>query len=147
MNNVPTTMFTPNKTDYIQEMKVKKGLSQTLPFEKIQFNLDALRSYELFSVFHTYFPLVISVNYQKDTKYFAFISYGHFQKDKSGNITGAHIAKQVVLVSNLLEVNTTQINGIPFEIKSIYGLTNETDKGAEKGDGVVATGVADDGET
>ncbi len=63
MNNVPTTMFTPNKTDYIQEMKVQKGLGQTMPFEKIQFNIDALRSYELFSVYHTYFPLVISVNY------------------------------------------------------------------------------------
>lgn len=36
---------------------------------------------------------------------------------------------------------------MPFEIKSIYGLKNETDTGAAvKDEGEIATGVQDDGE-
>ena len=40
------------------------------------------------------------------------MSYATFSKDSKGAINGAHINKQVVL-----------INGLPFEIKSIYGMT------------------------
>ena len=61
VNNVPTMMFTPNKTDYIQDMKVTKGLGQGI--DKVHFSMSAMQSYELFSVYHTYFPLVISINY------------------------------------------------------------------------------------
>ena len=78
-------------------MKVPKGLGQAI--EKVHFSMSALQSYELFSVYHTYFPLVISINYQKNEKLFAFISYGHFRKDSAGKINGAQITKQVVLVS------------------------------------------------
>ena len=65
MNNVPTMMYTPNKDHYIQEMRVKPGMNQEVPFEKVRFHMDHIRSYELFSVFHNYYPLVISFNYQR----------------------------------------------------------------------------------
>jgi hypothetical protein len=32
MNNVPTMMYTPNKENYIQEMKVKKGMARRVSF-------------------------------------------------------------------------------------------------------------------
>jgi len=44
------------------------------------------------------------------------ISYCVFTIDSQKNITGARVIKQVVL-----------INGLPFEIKSIYGMTEESD--------------------
>ena len=44
------------------------------------------------------------------------MSYGVFQKNGEGNISGARIVKQVVL-----------INGMPFEIKSIYGMVQDDD--------------------
>ena len=44
------------------------------------------------------------------------MSYATFTKDGNGAINGAHIKKQVVL-----------INGLPFEIKSIYGMVQEED--------------------
>ena len=48
MNNVPTMMYTPNKENYIQEMKIKKGMGTTIDFEKVQFDLTHMKSYELF---------------------------------------------------------------------------------------------------
>lgn len=48
MNNVPTMMYTPNKENYIQEMKVKKGMGITIDFDKCQFDLTHMKSYELF---------------------------------------------------------------------------------------------------
>lgn len=56
-------MYTPNKDNYIQEMKIKKGLGQTLPFEKVQFEMKHMRQYELFQTFHSYYPVVFSINY------------------------------------------------------------------------------------
>jgi hypothetical protein len=44
------------------------------------------------------------------------ISYGVFTKNKDNQVTGARILKQVVL-----------INGMPFELKSIYGMENESE--------------------
>jgi hypothetical protein len=44
------------------------------------------------------------------------ISYCIFVLDSQKNITGAKCQKQVVL-----------INGLPFEIKSIYGMAEEHD--------------------
>lgn len=48
------------------------------------------------------------------------MTYCTFYKDGNGTINGVHVVKQVIL-----------INGLPFEMKSIYGLTN--DEGAEEG--------------
>lgn len=64
--------------------------------------MGSLSAYELFSVYHTYYPLVISMNYQRNDKLYAFINYGHFQKDSQGKINGAHITKQLVLVGRTL---------------------------------------------
>ena len=99
MNNVPTMMYTPNKDNYIQEMRIRPGMNFEIPFDKIKFEMQHLKSYELYQAYHNYYPLVISINYQKNGKMFAFINYGHFQKDSTGKIKGAQISKQVVLVS------------------------------------------------
>ena len=58
--------------------------------------------------------MIISVNYQ-DTggAQFAMMTYCTFTKDGQNEINGVHVSKQVIL-----------INGLPFEIKSIYGMTN-----------------------
>jgi hypothetical protein len=48
MNNVPTMMYTPNKDNYIQEMRIKKGMGQVIEFDKCQFNMQFMRQYELF---------------------------------------------------------------------------------------------------
>jgi hypothetical protein len=44
------------------------------------------------------------------------ISYGVFRKNGEGIISGASILKQVVL-----------INGMPFELKSIYGMEESSE--------------------
>jgi hypothetical protein len=74
--------------------------------------LNNIVGYELYKTFHTYYPIVFSVNYTKEGKQYAFMTYGQFTKDSKGLINGAHVIKQMVL-----------INGLPFEIKSIYGLS------------------------
>jgi hypothetical protein len=60
---------------------------------------------------NSYFPLIISINYQEGNQPFAMISYCVFTLDKDKNISGIKLLKQVVL-----------INGLPFEIKTIYGM-------------------------
>ena len=55
------------------------------------------------------------------------LTYVVFQRDGNQNINGCHVDKQVVL-----------INGLPFEIKSIYGLQNEED--AKEGEQVIDDG-------
>jgi hypothetical protein len=115
-------------------MRVKKGMNQEIPFDKIQFDMNFIKSYELYQVYHNYYPLVFSINYQKDGRLFAFINYGHFAKDQQGMIKGAHITKQVIL-----------INGIPFEIKSIYGLNINGAAEGEAAEGAAA-GMIDEGE-
>ena len=50
------------------------------------------------------------------------LTYVVFYKDGNGKINGAHVTKQVVL-----------IKGIPFEIKSIYGLKDDAD-GVQEGE-------------
>jgi hypothetical protein len=49
------------------------------------------------------------------------ISYCVFTKNSNNDITGLRVLKQVVL-----------INGLPFEIKSIYGMVE--DDNAEEGE-------------
>jgi len=48
------------------------------------------------------------------------MTYCTFQRDGDQNINGVHVVKQVAL-----------INGLPFELKSIYGMA--ADDGAEEG--------------
>ena len=48
MNNVPTMMYTPNKDNYIQEMRIRPGMNFEIPFEKIKFDMQYLKSYELY---------------------------------------------------------------------------------------------------
>ena len=31
-NNMPTMMYTPNKDNYVQEMKIKSGMDREVPF-------------------------------------------------------------------------------------------------------------------
>ena len=57
------------------------------------------------------------------------MSYGVFTKDSNQNITGARITKQICI-----------INGIPFEIKTIYGL----DEGAQEGVEHIENGADED---
>ena len=58
------------------------------------------------------------------------MTYCTLTKSGDGTINGVHVVKQVALVSEsclrlcLLRL-ICQINGRPFELKSIYGLTNE----------------------
>lgn len=49
------------------------------------------------------------------------MTYCTFTKDGDQNINGVHVTKQVAL-----------INGLPFELKSIYGMTAD-DNDAEDG--------------
>jgi len=43
--------------------------------------MNYLAGFELFKSINTYYPLVLSVNYTKDGKQYAFISYGIFTKN------------------------------------------------------------------
>lgn len=72
--------------------------------------------FELTKPTNSYFPLIISINYQEGNQPFAMISYCVFTLDKDKNISGIKLLKQVVL-----------INGLPFEIKTIYGMVQEHD--------------------
>ena len=38
-DNVPMMMYTPNKEDYIQEMRLKKGMGQQVASDKCQFKM------------------------------------------------------------------------------------------------------------
>ena len=64
----------------------------------------------------SYYPLVASINYNTKGQNYAFILYCVFTKDGSKKINGVRTVKQLVL-----------INGMPFEIKSIYGLSNKNE--------------------
>ena len=48
---------------------------------------------------NNYWPLIIAMNYKDNNKQYAMMSYGVFTKDSKNEIIGAHIEKQVVLVS------------------------------------------------
>lgn len=69
-------LYTPNKDNYIQELKLRPGMSQEIPFDRCQFDMNYIVGYELYKTFHTYYPIVFSVNYTKDGKQYAFMTYG-----------------------------------------------------------------------
>ncbi len=150
-DNVPVMMYTPNKDNYIQEMRIKKGMGQQVPFESCQFNMQFLRSYELFQWQYqmNYYPIIFSINYQRQGNLFAFMCYGQFTKDSSNKVNGVHIVKQIVLVSPIKSNFDFQINKIPFEIKNIYGLDLNDSSNTATGEAVgapAAGGVIDDSE-
>ncbi len=83
------------------EFRLNPGLEQTIPLGAISFDLNYLVAFELTKSHNDYYPLIISLNYNDGGKQFAMISYGIFTKDSKGDINGARIEKQVVLVSYL----------------------------------------------
>lgn len=78
----------------------------------LDFELSKVARFNLFESNGTYHPLIVSINYKENGKNFAYISYCNLTKDSSGKINGVRSFKQIVL-----------INGLPFQIKSIYGLS------------------------
>lgn len=112
-NNLPTMLYTPNRTNYICEMRLKQGMAQMC---EVKFDLNYLVAFELTKSIKDYSPLIISVNYTDKGQQYAMISYGVFRKNGEGIISGASILKQVVL-----------INGMPFELKSIYGMEESSE--------------------
>ncbi len=73
--------------------------------------MNYIAGFELTKSANNYHPLIISINYNEGKKPYAMISYCVFTLDSQKGVTGARVIKQVVL-----------INGLPFEIKSIYGM-------------------------
>lgn len=104
-------LYTPNRTNYISEVKLTPGMNQIC---EVKFDLNYLVAFELTKCVKDYSPLIISINYTDKGKQYAMISYGVFKKNGEGSINGAQIIKQVIL-----------INGMPFELKSIYGMVEE----------------------
>jgi hypothetical protein len=88
-------MYTPKKENYIQEMRIKAGMGFTVPYESCQFNMQHLRSYELFQsqAQINYYPIIFSINYQRNGSFFAFMCYGQFTKDSASKVNGVHIVK------------------------------------------------------
>lgn len=112
-DNIPTMFYTPNRDDYVQSIDMQPGMQQEIINGMLIFKMSALTPYELTKRSDAYTPLIISINYQAQGHNYAFIDYCVFTIDSQKKITGARSVKQVVLV-----------NGMPFEIKSIFGLTN-----------------------
>lgn len=104
--------YTPNKNDYIQNLNLPPGMNQEIIHGELDFDLNKVTKYELTKNDQKYYPMILSINYNQHGQNFAFISYCVFTKDSNKKITGARSVKQVVL-----------INGLPFEIKSIFGLS------------------------
>jgi len=73
--------------------------------------MNYIAGFELTKSANNYHPLVISINYNEGKSPYAMISYCVFTLDSQKAVIGARVVKQVVL-----------INGLPFEIKSIYGM-------------------------
>ena len=122
-NNAPEMFYTPNRESYIQQMSVSAGMDQQISEGMIVFDMNYLTAFELTKSVKDYHPMIISINYQDNRQQFAMLSYVVFQRDGNQNINGCHVNKQVVL-----------INGLPFEIKSIYGLASEADGDVKDGE-------------
>jgi len=86
--------FTPDPKNYIKVINVAKpGLKQKIDFEQIQFEWDDIKSYMLDASHGYYNPMIIAINYQKEDKKYAFISYCVFTKNDKGLISGAKIER------------------------------------------------------
>lgn len=87
----------------------------------VEFDLNFIVGFELSKPTGSYYPLILSINYQEGNQPFAMINYCSFTLNSEHSITGVRVLKQVVL-----------INGMPFEIKTIYGMAEEHE--AEEGE-------------
>jgi len=123
-NNAPEMFYTPNRENYIHNMSVGTGIDQNVEEGAISFDINYLAAFELSKSIKDYFPMIISVNYTDQGSQYAMMTYCTFTKDGDQNINGVQVVKQVAL-----------INGLPFELKSIYGMTNED--GAEEGQQII----------
>jgi hypothetical protein len=109
--NVPVMFYTPNKEDFVVNINLLPGLNQEIIFGEADFELSVLKKQNLTQTTHEYFPMVISINYNKDGQNNAFIAYFTFICDNKNRPSSTKLIKQCIIV-----------NGLPFEIKSIYGL-------------------------
>ena len=55
--------YTPNKTDYVTNVNLLSGLKQEIMFGEIAFNYKKMKNNELFKETGTYYPLIVSINY------------------------------------------------------------------------------------
>jgi hypothetical protein len=96
--------FTPNQTNYVQEVRFHSGMGQEIDSSKVQFDLNYLVAFGLTQNIREYHPLIISINYAENGQQYAFINYGVFNctGENKDEITSIKINKQVVLVSNSL---------------------------------------------
>ena len=103
---------------HARELMVTTGMNQEIPEGQLLFDMVQHGSFELCKAVKDYYPMIISVNYQDESTgvQYAMMTYCKFQKDGQGAINGVHVLKQVIL-----------INSLPFEIKTIYGMTSEVD--------------------
>lgn len=124
-DNVPEMFYTPNRQNYVQQISLSNpGIGQEVDFEKCQFDMNYLAAFELSKSIKDYHPLIISLNYNDNNKQYAMMSYATFIKDSNQNITGARVTRQVCIV-----------NGVPFEIKTIFGLEEHVEHGSEHVEG------------
>ena len=92
----------------------------------MQFDLNYMAGYGLDKIVRDYYPLIISVNFADEGQQYCLLHFGVFEQDANKNITGIDIKQTHVI-----------INGLPFEIKTIYGLEQDQDttEGTEVMDG------------
>lgn len=84
-------MYTPNKDNYVQELRLPAGMNQEV--KDVYFELKYLVKYELFKNVVNYYPIIMSVNYIKNNKPYAFVNYGIFKKNAKNEIHGIKIIK------------------------------------------------------
>lgn len=120
--NVPLMFFTPNKDDYVVNIGLAPGMDQQIEFSELTFDLRVIKQNVLKESTHEYFPLVVSINYNKDSKNIAFIGYYVFTgENRKDSLKEVRLIKQSLI-----------IDGLPFEIKSIYGLEMKTNDADDK---------------
>lgn len=74
-------------------------MKQTIPLGPLNFDMNFISAYELGKSVNDYYPLIIALNYSHGGKQYAMMSYAYFTKNSTGDVNGAHVEKQVVLVS------------------------------------------------
>ena len=76
--NIPLMLYTPTKEDYVENVNLEPGMDQE---ETVEFDLQEakLQKYELSRATHKYTPMIVSVNYSKHGKQYAFLSYYTFE--------------------------------------------------------------------
>jgi hypothetical protein len=111
--NVPVMFYTPNKEDYVVNIGLAPGMDQVIHYAELAFDLRVIMQNKLTENTHEYFPMVISINYNQNGQNFAFIAYYTFvpNSGQKNSLKEVKLIKQSIIV-----------NGLPFEIKSIYGL-------------------------